>query len=66
MKRLRPNVPTYHIVTEPHNEAPDAGVSFEHLYKGLPSQISSVARHQWKENLLFFAKVEGGVLLPEI
>jgi hypothetical protein len=39
---------------------------FDHLYEGPLGKVSSVARHHREEDLLYFAKVKGGVLLPEI
>jgi hypothetical protein len=66
MERLWSNVPTYRFVAQLHYETSDARVVLDHLYERLPVEVSSVARHYREENLLFFAKVEGGVLLPEI
>ena len=39
---------------------------FKHLYEGLLGELSSVARHHREQNFIFFAKVDGGVLLPKI
>src|SRR5215203_166035 len=66
MECLRPNVATHHLVAQLHDKTSDARMIFEHLYEGLAGDVSFVARHHGEKNLLFFAKVEGGVLLPEI
>src|SRR5215211_4463936 len=66
MERLSSNVPTYRFVAQLHYETSDARVVFDHLYEGLAGEVSSVACHYRQEDLLLFAKVEGGVLLPEI
>src|SRR5215216_1718030 len=66
MERLSSNVPTYRFVAQLHYETSDARVVFDHLYEGLAGDVSSVACNYRQEDLLFFAEVEGGVLLPEI
>jgi hypothetical protein len=66
MECLRPCVPTHHLVAEPHDESPDVRVLGKHLDQGILRYVSSVTRHYWEEYLLFFAKVDGGLLLPKI
>jgi hypothetical protein len=66
LERLQPNVPTHHLVAEPHDQTPDARVLGKHLDQRILDYVSSVTRHYREEDLLFFAKVDGCLLLPKI
>src|SRR5215211_1206483 len=66
MECLRPHVPIHHLVAEPHDESPDVRVLGKHLDQGIVRYVSSVTRNYWEEDLLFFAKVDGCILLPKI
>jgi hypothetical protein len=59
-QRLRPDVPALHLVAEPHDEAPDAGVLGEHLDQGFLRYVTTVARHYREENLFLLAELDGG------
>ena len=59
-QRLRSNIPARRLVAEPHDEAPDAGVIFEHLDHRSLRYVSSMTRHYREEDFLFLAEVDRG------